>query len=38
MKKQSDQSQSKPQKSKKTYILIGAVFIVCALVLKRDTH
>ncbi len=28
----------KPSPSKKKLILIGGVFIVCALLLKRDAH
>ena len=32
------QQQSPSKKSKKKLILIGAVFVMCALLLKRDAH
>jgi|GEM_PF-1512419 len=37
MSKTADQHQ-KTGKSKKKIILIGAVFVVCALLLKKDAH
>lgn len=30
--------QQKPKQSKKKLILIGTVFVVCALLLKKDAH
>ncbi|SEM29143.1 MULTISPECIES: hypothetical protein [unclassified Acinetobacter] len=31
-------AQTQPQHPIKKYVLIGAVFLVCAVVLKRDAH
>ena len=39
MSKPSESSQPKNKKTtKKKYLLIGGVFVLCALLLKRDAH
>lgn len=39
MNKKSDQApQKKPKSSKKKYLLMGGIFVLCALILKRDAH
>lgn len=33
-----EQTSDKPKSSKKKYLLMGGLFVVCALFLKRDAH
>ena len=39
MRKTSDQKQQNQQKTaKKKYFVMGGIFVLCALILKRDAH
>ena len=39
MRKTFEQKQQNQQKtSKKKYLLMGGIFVLCALILKRDAH